>query len=122
MANLCSLPIDGSLLHMHEGCEALYKLHSPFRVTGEIGDEGCCKIIQTEPHAAIGLGVKKWHLDKLMLVLYSTLRSSVHYYTCFLRERHQFPYKIQVHTRVRKTETCNGSRTFPIIHTHNSYL
>jgi len=24
--------------------------------------------------------------------------------------------------RACKTETCNGSHTFPIIHTHNSYL
>jgi len=86
MANLCSLPMDGSLLHMHEGCEVFYKLDGPFRVTEEVGDEGChCKTIQTEPHAAIGLGVK-WHLHKLMLVLCSTLRSAVHYYTCFLRE------------------------------------
>jgi hypothetical protein len=41
--------------------------------------------------------VKKCHLHKLMLVLCSTLRSAVHYYTCFLRERHQYPYKIHVH-------------------------
>lgn len=47
--------MDGSLLHMHEGCEVLYKLRSPFRVTGEAGDEGChCNTIQTEPCAAIG--------------------------------------------------------------------
>jgi len=42
IANLCSFPMDGSLLHMHQGCEVLYKLHSPFRVTEEVGDEGCC--------------------------------------------------------------------------------
>jgi hypothetical protein len=125
MANLCSLPMDGSLLHVYEGCEVLCKLHSPFPVTEEVGDEGChCKTIQNEPHAAIGWGVKKWHLDKLMLVLCSTLRSAVHYYTCFLRERHQYPSKVRVRAWVPacKTETCNGSHTFPIIHTHNSYL
>ena len=55
MANLCSFPMDGSPLHMHEVCEVLYKLHSPYHVTGEVDDEGCrCKTIQTEPHAAIG--------------------------------------------------------------------
>lgn len=55
MANLCSLPMDGSLLHVYEGCEVLCKLHSPFPVTEEVGDEGChCKTIQNEPHAAIG--------------------------------------------------------------------
>jgi hypothetical protein len=54
MANLCFLPMDGSLLRMYEGCEVLCKLHGPFPVT-EVGDEGCrCKTIQTEPHAAIG--------------------------------------------------------------------
>jgi len=44
MANLCSLPVDGNLLHMHQGCEVLYILHSPYLVTEEVGDDDVARL------------------------------------------------------------------------------
>jgi hypothetical protein len=55
-------------------------------------------------------------LHKLMLVLCSNLRNPVHYYVCFLRERHQYHYKIHVWMSLQ-TETYNWAK-HSLLHTH----